>query len=593
MNSNTLIIRRLHRVILTLLFSVLLLPVQSTFAQFQPTPVQISSNQTEINGKLFYLHEVKPGHTLYSISKAYAISQESIVLENPILKEKPLGSGMVILIPMVIKKPDQEIKTIEEAYKLHVIQPRETWFSISRTYGTKVADLKENNPKYKWGLPAGDTLRIPFSLITENPSPEISDPAPDISAAIKDSPKDSLRSGNEINSAAKEPVFQPKGNRELRMAVLLPLHVGVMDTLTMADSVQNDYLRFWEFLQGVYLAVDSLRNQGYQIDLKVIDTERSPTKMESLIRTGQLNNLDLIIGPVYSDVLAVVARHARDKKIPLVSPLSTRADVLKGNPWVYQVNPSATTQQDLYLRYLADQADRHLVILAPDTERYSSGFGQMINKLKTLRIRKTGTADLDVLYYQQSERVFIKTDSTQGSLYAAFKAGKKNLAVALSSDEAFVTEMVNRLKALPDSYQISLFGMPQWMDFLNVDLQYLFDLNLEIYTNGPYPFVDYDDQHVRDFCRLFRIHWNNDPGQFAFQGFDITTYFGLSMLEGRKWFRSADDSLNSHDDFLQIPFGFSQVSEGDGFENRAITIIRYNAETLTRERIQVVRVSDN
>jgi hypothetical protein len=43
--------------------------------QFQPTPVVRSNEKTLVNGRIFYIHTVRKGQTLYSTCKAYEVSQ--------------------------------------------------------------------------------------------------------------------------------------------------------------------------------------------------------------------------------------------------------------------------------------------------------------------------------------------------------------------------------------------------------------------------------------------------------------------------------------------------------------------------------------
>ena len=51
----------------------------SGFSQVNPENAIIH----KLDGKKYYLHTVKKGNTLYSISKVYAIEIEEIVAENP------------------------------------------------------------------------------------------------------------------------------------------------------------------------------------------------------------------------------------------------------------------------------------------------------------------------------------------------------------------------------------------------------------------------------------------------------------------------------------------------------------------------------
>ena len=48
-----------------------------------PVKVERSNNKVIIEGNVYYVHVVKPGHTLYSIAKAYNVSEKEIVIENP------------------------------------------------------------------------------------------------------------------------------------------------------------------------------------------------------------------------------------------------------------------------------------------------------------------------------------------------------------------------------------------------------------------------------------------------------------------------------------------------------------------------------
>ena len=65
----------------------------------QDVVVERSSETTKIGGKEYYLHRVKAGHTLYSISKVYNVSIEELELLNPELKDG-LKVGHVIGIPV-------------------------------------------------------------------------------------------------------------------------------------------------------------------------------------------------------------------------------------------------------------------------------------------------------------------------------------------------------------------------------------------------------------------------------------------------------------------------------------------------------------
>ena len=73
--------------------------------------------------------------------------------------------------------------------------------------------------------------------------------------------------------------------------------------------------------EGILLAADTLRSLGLDINLYPFDIKSDTVEITKLIMSGKLAEMDLIIGPVYSHNLSIVAAYARDLGIPVVSPV--------------------------------------------------------------------------------------------------------------------------------------------------------------------------------------------------------------------------------------------------------------------------------
>lgn len=109
-----------------------------------------------INGKSYYVHIIKNGHTAYSISKAYNISVDKLFNENPEAKNG-LKIGQSLIIPYTPKRViDSDKKLIE-----HIVKRSETLYGISRKYEISIDDIYLYNPKSKEGLLIGQILKIP------------------------------------------------------------------------------------------------------------------------------------------------------------------------------------------------------------------------------------------------------------------------------------------------------------------------------------------------------------------------------------------------------------------------------------------------
>ncbi len=141
-------------------FILMILTSGSIFAQVE---VEKSSNTEIINGKEYYIHQVEAGQTLYSISKAYGISVEDILFENPEAKEG-LQIDQQLKIPLVSRgqKINEDLKEGRINYIFHVVKAGQTLTSIASIYSVSVEDLNKLNPEVKGSLKVGQYLKIPL-----------------------------------------------------------------------------------------------------------------------------------------------------------------------------------------------------------------------------------------------------------------------------------------------------------------------------------------------------------------------------------------------------------------------------------------------
>ena len=66
---------------------------------YASTPIEISTEKVRVDGKICYSHIVQERQTLFSISKAYGVSVEDIYAFNPSLKENGLKKNSILIIP--------------------------------------------------------------------------------------------------------------------------------------------------------------------------------------------------------------------------------------------------------------------------------------------------------------------------------------------------------------------------------------------------------------------------------------------------------------------------------------------------------------
>ncbi|PTN06785.1 LysM peptidoglycan-binding domain-containing protein [Mangrovibacterium marinum] len=102
-------------------------------------------------------YTVKQGETLYSLSKAFDLSQTELIAANPILKNG-LKQGQVLSVPVVGKPLAQEELPSFYTYK---VKKGNTLHYIAKRFGVTVDDILKYNPEARNGIRKKDVLRIP------------------------------------------------------------------------------------------------------------------------------------------------------------------------------------------------------------------------------------------------------------------------------------------------------------------------------------------------------------------------------------------------------------------------------------------------
>ncbi|PZX50914.1 LysM domain-containing protein [Algoriphagus chordae] len=122
-----------------------------------------------IGDKSFILHEVDPKETLFGISRRYNSPVSDIVNANPVLKGG-LKIGQTIKVPYI------SMAEIPAGSVLHNVVPGETLFSISKKYGVTVESVMKDNGLKGNDLSVGQSLIIEPAVpiaVEKEPAPVV------------------------------------------------------------------------------------------------------------------------------------------------------------------------------------------------------------------------------------------------------------------------------------------------------------------------------------------------------------------------------------------------------------------------------------
>ena len=611
------------------IIQLLLLLSQLTAAQFQPAEVVRSQERTIVNGKIYFIHTVKKGQTLYSISKAYEVTQEDILRDNPGIDPASLREGLALRIPEPKPKPIQAAPYPEnkEDFIAHTVKRGQTVYSLKRKYDVSVEIIYYYNPWAREGIQPDQTVWIPRKREMRN-RPELTENdnlfhyytvkendalyaiswqyGVTVADIINNNPE--LRDGIKTNQVLKIPKeIKPDPDlvvtdslqlvehpcqvidqmKTYNVAMLLPFFAEYimeealvpLDTLaeegTYVPLQKQQGLRgrnFSEFYEGFLLALDSMKSAGLSVNLHVFDTERDTFKLKKIVRELSVIQPDLIIGPVYSEDVKIAGHLARYQDFNLVSPLSTRPSLVNSNPRIFQVIPSTAAESNGLAGYLSQfRKGRFILIRGTDS----------ISMRDSWRFKRqfTGQLPLDDNGNLLRFNDYLLNDSLISILSQVLSQDEENIIIVFSDNEPDVSRLITRLFMMSDLYPMKLFGLPSWQNWKTIELNYFHILQLHLIT--PF-YTDYSDPQVKRFLYKCRTNYGYEPYEispkgynFVMLGYDIGLYF-LSAL--KQYGREFQYCLNQVDeDQLLTKYNFVQEGEG-GYTNSSFNLIRYNTD---------------
>ncbi len=126
------------------------------------TPMDSIGVET-VNGKLFVIHRVDERETLFAISRRYHTTVDAIVEHNKDA-DKGLEIGQILKIPYT-KPAAKPLDAI-----VHVVEAKETMFSISKKYNVSTDDIKQWNNLTDNTLSIGQQLFIRKKGVIKEPA---------------------------------------------------------------------------------------------------------------------------------------------------------------------------------------------------------------------------------------------------------------------------------------------------------------------------------------------------------------------------------------------------------------------------------------
>ena len=308
--------------LITLIASLLVLGCGAALAQeYVPTPVTVSKEKVKLNGKIYLSHVVLERQTLYSISKAYGVTEEALYEANPSLRETGLQKNAILLIPFHENAaPESSVESTDQkqaetsSYTEHTVKWYEDIEDIARRYDVSVKDIMELNDLRSKKLSTRQVLKIPVKTVVPAPQPEAAeaDDKPDEVETVEPENNENRVQAQEIEApeVSDTDLLNLRSRDVVDFSLVLPLRAtGNPSELNM------------DFYSGVLLALKDLEAEGLKVQAHVYDLTAGMPPVDALVKS------DFVLGPVASRDLEAILQRV-DGRVPVISPLDQKASSL-------------------------------------------------------------------------------------------------------------------------------------------------------------------------------------------------------------------------------------------------------------------------
>ena len=547
----------------------------SLFAQTESWP------KDTVDGVVVYRYTVQKSEGLYRISKNFNVSQEELVTRNPKLQKEGLKFGQVIFIP--VKDAPQ---SADSSYVKHVIAPKETLYAISKRYGVSVAELQAANPVVSKNMPIGATLLIPLRASqAASPQPQaeassakpIPQPQAEASSALPvpqpqaETPKIAAEAPKEEAVALPAPELQTDSPAEaqsdradVRIPVLsldssmvsaLPLRLAYLLPLqTNASRRDGQMDRFIDFYEGALLAIYEAQACGQRFEIFTYDVQKSDSVIQQVLKRGEMQNMDAIIGPAYPAQVSHAALFAKHNRIPCIIPFTNKVSGLEHNPYLVQFNPNAQQEAETAVRLLAAQKDSLQLVFVDPQASDVSAFVSMLRE----KVLAAGFATADI-----SLQTIIND-----SLTSVLRQDKMNILVFNTDKYSSVSSVLNQVANQKKGHSLALFGRYSWQqEKCPIEMVYV-----SIFHE---PNADLLASYEALYQQYFGHALSSLHPRYDLLGYDLTKATIRHLLLSQQAISDQDKQKVFAEEYhgLQSDIHYEKVSEDGGLENQCIKLV--------------------
>ena len=483
-------------------------------------------------------YTVKSEDSLLGVAENYDTSVEGIFRLNPGLSESGFSEGEIVKLQPNSDKKETEVRNIEkrqvEHFEPYKIGKGDTWVSISQQFNITTEELKEANDGIV-ELKKGRYLSIPIyeTVVSEE------------KYVVEDPREQTIEGRKELYDEIHNLTELDEQNQSVDLGIVL----------TVADNKNREA----EFLRGLLIAIDDLKDKDYKINLHVYDATSKETPIDSIFNKAKDGNFDMLITTYEKNFPKNVADFGQDKDINIINVFDVKCNLFNTHSNFVQLLPPTSYFNDAIFNYVIEQmANSKFVFIGKNKVNDADALDNMIKEY--LKINNIDYVEIE--HIEQLDAVKF-SDDKEYLLCPQFT--KK------SDIDLFLTMMLNISEA-NDSLKFSVLARPNWIVYADQFKDKYSLFNTYIPSRFYFEPTNYC---VEAFIKKFEEKYGEQPvnsnPNYAALGYDVVRFF----VESENYNNGDYNKGFINYDALQTDFHLSRMSNWSGFLNQCVYLINY------------------
>jgi hypothetical protein len=318
-----------------------------------------------------------------------------------------------------------------------------------------------------------------------------------------------------------------------------------------------------EFYEGVQLALDSLADEGSQLEVFIYDTRSATTSLQDQLDKPEIANVNLIIAHCASNEVRIFAETGLRRNIPVINTTIPNDGGTSANPYFIVLNPTLKTQIEGIYKYVQkNYALNPLVVFRKK--------GSTEDQIKSMLddYSKSALGSPIKLKY-----VDLPDSFTVNQLKTHLDSTKRFVCIAGSLDGNFGRRLATHLASISKQYPITIIGMPTWdgiKDFAKPEFR-----GIEIVYSNPF-YNAKTDKISQNITSYFTNVMYARPSDMVFRGYEVTWKYSKLLLKyGKDLASNLGNKANKVFTDFDIQPVLNKTNTLQYFENKKLYFLKW------------------